>query len=96
MNAKARKKILSAGVTAFLLGSGAATAAFKVDTYTIDGGGGRSTGPTFSVTGTTGQADADPLQPSVSNDPGQRFSVTGGFWAFPFTATARIFHDGFE
>jgi hypothetical protein len=71
-----------------------AFAAFEVASHTIDGGGGRSAGPTFVVTGSIGQPDAEPLQPSVSAS--GRFSATGGFWSVPKATMPRIFHDGFE
>jgi hypothetical protein len=47
---------------------------FAINWYTIDGGGGTSTGGTFSLSGTIGQADAGgPMT-------GGTFSLTGGFW----------------
>lgn len=46
--------------------------------FTIDGGGGTSTGGAYSVSGTIGQPDAGgPLT-------GGSYSLTGGFWALPF------------
>ncbi len=67
---------------------------FSVDHYTIDSGGGTSTGGVFSVSGTIGQPDADPLQPST----GGVFAVTGGFWPSGTTAILpeAIFANGFE
>jgi hypothetical protein len=51
---------------------------FTINWHTIDGGGGTSTGGVFSVSGTIGQPDAGgPLT-------GGNYSLTGGFWAFPF------------
>jgi hypothetical protein len=48
---------------------------FSIDWYTVDGGGGTSTGGVFTVSGTIGQPDAGgPMA-------GGNFSVTGGFWA---------------
>jgi hypothetical protein len=48
---------------------------YSVDWYTIDGGGGTSTGGVYSVSGTIGQHDAGgPMT-------GGNFSLTGGFWA---------------
>jgi hypothetical protein len=38
-----------------------ARAQFSIDWFTIDGGGGTSTGGVFSVTGTIGQPDAGTL-----------------------------------
>jgi hypothetical protein len=47
---------------------------FDIVSYTIDGGGGRSTGGAFVVTGTIGQPDAGSMT-------GGTFAVTGGFWS---------------
>lgn len=52
----------------------AAAQPLTVPWFTIDGGGGLSSGGSFSVGGTIGQPDAGaPMQ-------GGRFSVRGGFW----------------
>ncbi|MFZ2872986.1 MAG: hypothetical protein WAZ94_00725 [Phycisphaerales bacterium] len=62
--------------------SGIATAQpFSIDWFTIDGGGGTSSGvltsgETISISGTIGQPDAGaPMS-------GGAFTVQGGFWAF--------------
>ena len=47
---------------------------FGVDWFTMDGGGGRSSGPRFGMQGTMGQPDADGALG------GARFTVYGGFW----------------
>ncbi len=48
---------------------------YSVDWYKIAGGGGTSTGGTFTVSGTIGQHDAGvPMA-------GGKFSLTGGFWS---------------
>ena len=48
---------------------------FTLDWFTIDGGGGSSTGGVYSVAGTIGQPDASgPLT-------GGNYSLTGGFWS---------------
>ena len=48
---------------------------YSIDWYTIDGGGGTSTGGVYSVSGTIGQHDAGgPMT-------GGNYSLTGGFWA---------------
>src|SRR5436190_7754944 len=59
-----------------LLFSAAITRAqsFTIDWFTIDAGGGSSTGGVYSVSGTIGQPDAGPILT------GGNFSVTGGFW----------------
>jgi len=54
-----------------------ALAQFAIPWYTVDGGGGTSTGGVYSVSGTIGQPDAGP---TMTNG---QFSVTGGFWALP-------------
>jgi len=51
---------------------------YSIDWFTIDGGGGNSTGGGYSVSGTIGQHDAGgPMT-------GGGYSLTGGFWALPF------------
>jgi len=50
-------------------------AQFAIPTYTIDSGGGTSSGGSFSLTGTIGQADASDASS------GGAFAVSGGFWA---------------
>jgi hypothetical protein len=47
---------------------------FEVSWWTIDGGGGVSSGGVYSVSGTIGQPDAG------SAMTGGTFSVSGGFW----------------
>ena len=54
-----------------------AVAQYSIDWYTIDGGGGTSTGGVYSVSGTIGQPDPGP---TMTNG---QYSVTGGFWALP-------------
>ena len=46
---------------------------YSIDWFTIDGGGGTSTGGVYSVTGTIGQADAGHMA-------GGNFTLEGGFW----------------
>lgn len=51
-----------------------ATAAdFSIDWFTVDGGGGTSTGGVFSLSGTIGQPDAGVMS-------GGPFTLVGGFW----------------
>ena len=61
---------------------------------THDGGGGRSSGGAFVLTGTIAQADADPLQPFTAGV----FQLDGGFWggATPTGPSNFLFDDGFE
>jgi hypothetical protein len=58
---------------------------------TIDGGGGRSSGGDFILTGTIGQFDAQPASAS-----GDQYTLAGGFWARVAAATELLFKDGFE
>jgi hypothetical protein len=46
---------------------------YSIDWFTIDGGGGTSTGGDFAVSGTIGQFDAGKMS-------GGNFSIDGGFW----------------
>ena len=46
---------------------------YSIDWFTIDGGGGTSTGGVYSVSGTVGQPDAGRMS-------GGNYSVDGGFW----------------
>src|SRR5436189_1812116 len=47
---------------------------YSIDWFSIDGGGGSSTGGVYSVTGTIGQPDAGHMS-------GGNFALDGGFWA---------------
>ena|SRR2546426_4385756 len=58
----------------WLCGAAVQAQNYSIDWFTIDGGGGTSTGGVFSVTGTIGQADAGHMS-------GGNFSLDGGFWA---------------
>ena len=57
----------------FALSTGAFAQSYSIDPFTIDGGGGTSTGGVYSVSGTIGQPDA-----GVSG--GGNYSLIGGFW----------------
>ena len=46
---------------------------YSIDWFTIDGGGGTSTGGVYAVSGTIGQPDAGRMS-------GGNFSIDGGFW----------------
>lgn len=52
----------------------AAQGQYAIDWFTIDGGGGTSTGGLYSVTGTIGQPDAGTMS-------GGQFTLEGGFWS---------------
>jgi hypothetical protein len=47
--------------------------AYTIPWYTVDGGGGVSSGGTYTLQGTAGQADAGTLF-------GGGYTLTGGFW----------------
>jgi hypothetical protein len=50
-----------------------ASGQYELSWYTIDGGGGRSTGGPYTLTGTIGQPDA-------AYSKGGNFELLGGFW----------------
>jgi hypothetical protein len=50
---------------------------YSIDRFSIDGGGGASTGGVYTVSGTIGQPDAGGLMT------GGQFTLTSGFWALP-------------
>jgi hypothetical protein len=56
-----------------LLVTSALAQSYSIDWYTIDGGGGTSTGGVYSVSGTIGQPDAGVLT-------GGNYTLVGGFW----------------
>jgi hypothetical protein len=64
---------------------------YSIDWFTIDGGGGMSTGGVYSVTGTIGQPDAVTMS-------GGNFTLQGGFWGIvaavqtPGAPLLSIFH----
>ncbi len=77
----------------FLLAATSSPAQYAIDWYSIDGGGGQSTGDPYTITGTIGQADA-------ARSTGQAYTLQGGFWsAFAVVQTEgapslRIYQDG--
>jgi len=62
-------------VLGILLGAGPVAQAqpYTLDWFTIDGGGGTSTGGVYSVSGTIGQPDAGAMS-------GGHYTLTSGFW----------------
>jgi hypothetical protein len=62
-------------LAALLIPAYAANAQLSIMWYKVAGGGGASTGGTFTLRGTIGQHDAGPAMS------GGTFSLTGGFWA---------------
>ncbi len=78
---------------ALLFSAGASWAEnYAIDWYTIDGGGGTSTGGVFSVSGTIGQPDAGAMS-------GGAYTLQGGFWGIvsaiqtPGSPLLSIFHS---
>ena len=72
-----RRKLAGLGVALALLAgtlSAAPSGTFSIDWWTVDGGGGASSGGDFTLSGTAGQADAGALA-------GGGFSLQGGFWS---------------
>ena len=53
--------------------TGSGRAQYAIDWYTIDGGGGTSSGGTYTLSGTIGQPDAGTLS-------GGNYTLQGGFW----------------
>ncbi|MBL0869829.1 MAG: hypothetical protein IBJ18_04555 [Phycisphaerales bacterium] len=68
-----RSSILAAATLVGLAAASSALAQPSITWYTIDGGGGTSTGGTFVLSGTIGQPDAGTLS-------GGTFTLRGGFW----------------
>lgn len=63
---------------------------YRLDTYTIDDGGGVSSDVRYHLQGSIGQSDA---QPAASD---ARYSLQGGFWPVVNPREALIFSSGFE
>ena len=59
-------------IASLALSAGAQT--YDISWFSIDGGGGTSSGGTYSVTGTIGQPDAGVLS-------GGNYTIVGGFWS---------------
>lgn len=64
------------------------TPEFAILKFTVDGGGGKSSGGAYTLTGTIGQPDA-----RVQDATGSGYSLTGGIWS---RVADLIFKDGFE
>jgi hypothetical protein len=58
-----------------VLANSALAQSYNIDWFTIDGGGGTSTGGVYSVSGTIGQPDAGATMS------GGNYSLNGGFWS---------------
>ena len=57
---------------------------YSIDWYTIDGGGGSSTGGSYSLGGSIGQPDAGSLS-------GGSYTLNGGFWGGAGIASYSIY-----
>lgn len=72
-----RRTLAALGVALALLAGTLAAApngTFSIDWWTVDGGGGASSGGAYTLSGTVGQADAGALS-------GGGLSLQGGFWS---------------
>jgi hypothetical protein len=67
------KKIAIAILGLGLCAAAARAQSYSIDWFTIDGGGGTSTGGVYSVSGTIGQPDAGHMS-------GGNYTIDGGFW----------------
>lgn len=70
------RSALLASLAASAIFASAAHAQLSISWYTIDGGGGTSTGGAFTLNGTIGQPDAGTLSAGA-------FTLAGGFWSVP-------------
>jgi hypothetical protein len=69
------KTILALFGSAWVCATSALAQGYSIDWFTIDGGGGTSTGGVYQVSGTIGQPNAGPTMS------GGNYSVGGGFWS---------------
>lgn len=70
------------------LAAGTASAQpYEINWFTIDGGGGTSTGGAYELSGTIGQPDA------TMTLSGGSFELTGGFWAISAAQPTRLCAD---
>lgn len=70
------KTILAIVTTAAAVSASAQN--YSIDWFTIDGGGGTSSGGVYSLSDTSGQPDAGATMT------GGQYTLVGGFWALPF------------
>ncbi len=82
------KRLLRCSLLALAALSLPAAAQYTLPRWTIDNGGGTSSGARFTLRGTIAQPDAVRLLGAT------RFQLSGGFWAE--VQDARVFRDGFE
>lgn len=78
-------KAVSLAFLALVASASSALGQLSIPWYTIDGGGGTSTGGSFTLSGTIGQPDAGVLT-------GGNFTLTGGFWSIA-SNTSNCFVD---
>ena len=76
MKPQMKQVVLALGLLISALGLPAKAQTYSIDWFTIDGGGGTSTGGVYSVSGTIGQPDANATPMTGGN-----YSLTGGFWS---------------
>jgi hypothetical protein len=67
------KRLLCLSALTLSLTLGARAQNFSIDWFTVDGGGGASSGGVYSLSGTIGQPDAGRMT-------GGSYSIDGGFW----------------
>ncbi|MCX7563566.1 hypothetical protein OS176_08440 [Xanthomonadaceae bacterium XH05] len=90
-------------LAAVLAAAAAPASPDTIPRHVIASGGGSASGGAYAVTGSIGQADADPLHPAS----GGVYALTGGFWFVQLTTgpepgpgcgsdTDCIFANGFE
>ena len=72
----------------FVAASPLLMAQYEITSYTIDAGGGYSTGDNFDLEGTIGQPDAGPTHGMT----GGNFTLVGGFWT-PLTVDCNCLGD---
>jgi len=86
------RRYLVLGMLFFSIQSAAMAQPFSIDWFTVDGGGGSSTGGAFTLSGTIGQSDAA-SNPTLT---GGTFELTGGFWPVSNVCycLADMNHDG--
>ncbi len=65
--------MVGAGCWVLLLATHVSAQSYSIDWFTVDGGGGTSTGGVYSVSGTIGQPDAGAMS-------GGNYTLAGGFW----------------
>jgi len=69
-----KRKLQTLLAGAFLLAPAVVNGQYSINWYSVDGGGGTSTGGNYAVSGTIGQPDAGRLS-------GGSYTLSGGFWS---------------